>query len=259
VHLEGPEALRTLKNLTGLWLDQCDLQDEHLALITDIESLEDLSIEHNAFTDLGLAELAKLKNLKELRIQQAQLTGIGLSALMETSTLLSLRLDEAGSFENLDSPGRVRSLKELGAHGSTFDRQFWEMLQQGQALETLSLTVPGNQADAVLRLIERSSLKNLILFPEEGTGPLTWFPANHPTLEDVWLVPDSISQDGVASMLTAPNLKEVEIANCSIEPGPLLNFGACANLQCLILRTTGIIDDDLIALKDHPDLVSLDI
>lgn len=256
---EGLHELKALKKLSNLWLDQCHLRDEHLALIADLETLEDLSIEYNAFTDLGLAELARLPNLKELRIEQAELTSVGLNALRGSRTLETLWLHEAGSFEDLARPEWVTSLKELRVSGCTFARQFWEMLEQGLGLETLSLTVPGNQADEVLRLIERSPLKKLILFLEEGTGPLTWFPAKHPTLEEVWLGPDSISRDAVSSMLSAPNLREVEIANCLIEPGPPLDFRGCVQLERLILHTTGITDADLAGLKDHPTLVSLDV
>lgn len=256
---EGLHEIKALKKLSRLGLDHCHLRDEHLALIADLETLEDLSIKYNAFTDLGLAELARLPNLKELRIEQAELTSVGLNALRESNTLETLWLHEAGSFEDLARPEWVTSLKELRVSGCTFARQFWEMLEQGLGLETLSLTVPGNQADEVLRLIERSPLKELILFLEEGTGPLTWFPANHPTLEDVWLGSDSISRSAIKSLLSAPNLREVEIANCRIEPGPPLDFRGCVGLEKLILRTTGITEVDLAGLVDHPTLVSLDI
>lgn len=256
---EGLHEIKALKKLSNLWLDQCHLRDEHFAIIADLETLEDLSIEYNAFTDLGLAELARLPNLKELQFQQAELSSVGLNALREHHTLETLWLHEAGSFEDLDRPGWVTSLKELRVSGSTFDRRFWEMLQQGRGLETLSLTVPGNQADEVLRLIEQSPVKKLILFLEEGTGPLTWFPTNHPTLEDVWLGPDNIRRSAITSMLSAPLLQEVEIANCVIEPGPPLDFRDCVHLQSLILRTTGLTNEDLLGLRGHPSLVSLDV
>lgn len=254
---EGLRELKSLRTLTQLWLDKCHLRDEHLALIADIASLEDLSIEDNSFTDLGLAELARLPNLKKLSLGGAELSSIGLNALKENKQIEYLSLGGPGSFENLDPPAWIASLKNLYISCCSVDQHFWEMFPEKNSLEFLSIDVSGTQADDVLRLIQRSPLKELTVIVNKGAKPLTWFPAIHATLEEVWIHQDQISRSAVDSLLSAPNLKQVDLANCAIEPGTPLDFRQCTQLEQLLIGSSGITDADLAGLRNHPALVSI--
>ena len=92
LHPKDFDRLNCLRHLTDLGLYWSDIDDEGLAYIGQINSLDMLSLEATGVTDTGLAHLAGLENLRSLSLNGTSITDKGLMSLASLKRLETLSL-----------------------------------------------------------------------------------------------------------------------------------------------------------------------
>jgi len=95
---EDLKQLGNFRNMTRLYLDQTDIGDTTLEVISRLEHLEYLNLYGTHVTDKGLSHLIGNKKLRSLYVWQTNVTGEGIQAL--TDSLPELYVDEGWASKN---------------------------------------------------------------------------------------------------------------------------------------------------------------
>jgi Leucine-rich repeat (LRR) protein len=93
----GEERLDTLKifsRVSQVFLTGSSVTDAELRPISDLKSLEYLSLDETPITDAGLVHLAALQSLTELHLEETQITDVGLLHLRRLTALETLNLND---------------------------------------------------------------------------------------------------------------------------------------------------------------------
>lgn len=85
-------SLLKLEQLKSLNLNTSNTNDEHLKIIGQMTTIEDLDLSVTDVTDLGMPYLESLSNLKHLRLKETSITEGCLSSLVKLGKLETLNL-----------------------------------------------------------------------------------------------------------------------------------------------------------------------
>jgi len=84
--------IRSLPQLKHLRLEGCEIEDEALTAISELERLEVLNLPDGTFTDAALSAVARMPNLRLLRFRSPNVSDEGLVLLAKSPALRFLHL-----------------------------------------------------------------------------------------------------------------------------------------------------------------------
>ena len=131
LHGSGFDALRPLTHLRWLDLDGSGIEDEAMAPIGKLASLEDLDLSRTWITGNGLAKLTPLSRLKKLRLsgcrrlQTSALAALAKFPHLESLALNNCRLDDSA----VESLKKLTSLRELFVDSTLISPAAYQALQ----------------------------------------------------------------------------------------------------------------------------------
>lgn len=197
------EALRQCSNLSQLRsvnLQNQDLRDGDLAILSNFPNLRTLNLSGNHLTDRSASQLTKLSRLQNLDLSGNQLSGRGLSTLLRLP-LVTLQLNNTLlTDKSLASAGTLHSktLEHLALSRNNISGSSLQFLKGLSALSNLALAQTH---------INDKSLQNLL--------------ANQ-RLRSINIEDTDITEHGVRTLSKLPNLREVIAFNSAIKHGAKL-------------------------------------
>ncbi|HUT92608.1 MAG TPA: hypothetical protein VMY37_24155 [Thermoguttaceae bacterium] len=174
--------------LRSLVIRDVPLDDDQIALITNLVNLEDLDLRGTQITDRGLAHIAALPQLKALGLEGAQLSDGGLQRL---STLTNLKSLELHGSQLTDA-----ALEQVGALGRLEELELWcdQLTDAGLA-----------------HLTRMTNLRRLLIHSPNITDAGLLHLAKLPNLRSLELHKAKISSAGVKRLKTFPQLESCRI------------------------------------------------
>lgn len=144
----SPEWLRTVVgdeffvNPAEVLLDRCDVTDNDLVMVAQLQGIERLSVRATPISDNGLSHLASLQSLRGLDLSDmTRITDSGLSCLESLTQLEVLVLCDSnigdGALDHLQS---LKRLKLLDLRGTAVTDLGMRRIETHQELETLYLS-----------------------------------------------------------------------------------------------------------------------
>jgi len=229
-------ALRALKSLSWLGLQQTQLEAGALAELREIARLTALDLTGTAVPEDEWDALRSLPQLKALTLNQTSLTRPALSKLVSFPHLASLQLESCplapadfvllGSCTKLTTLNLARTpLADAGLVG----------LPNLANLSFLDLSATKITPDGLLNLARCRSLQSL-------------------RLSDL-----SVSADGLAALARLPKLKYLYLDRCQLDRAGLQALGACPSLELLSLRAGNVDDALVVELQPPAPLRDLDV
>ena len=234
------EVLAEIPGLTYLTLNECDIGNDDLNMISKLTALTSLSVDANVFTDL--APLSALTNLTYLSVSDNGLRDVeGLSALTKLKTLvaadnqiidpqgvagiasvsvLDLSGNQLSSIVNLAPLTRLTDLNLSGTRISSLDG-----MSAFASLRTLDLS-----ANSLTDIEPLSALRNLDVLDLSRNRIKDYTPLSQTKLTSLKATHNSISDlEGIASIRT---LRTLNVAtNMITSVRPLENLPELAELD----------------------------
>lgn len=131
---EDCELLSNLHGLRGVNLSQSKISSRGLELVSDLQSLESLSIAYTTTTDDDLASLLKLVDLRELDLSLTMISNAGIETLIHLPKLQDLSLTATCITDDaLDAILKIPQLRFLDISDTAISDDSLPILQAGLA------------------------------------------------------------------------------------------------------------------------------
>jgi hypothetical protein len=140
--IENPESWRPGVVLFSVMLSGNDrVTDEDLAMLTQLEHLNVLSLSHSQISDAGMHHVGKIRTLERLDLQSSKVTGKGLrelAAIPSLKTLWASDLKVANS--DVAALAACTRLEQLSLSDPELTDEAVELLQAMKSLQSLNLS-----------------------------------------------------------------------------------------------------------------------
>lgn len=256
-------SVKKAKNgaIIGIVAESQDLNLDDMKLFGRLGDLESFACLGENVTDELFAEFKDLKKLKDIRVQNSNITVETLKLFATFPELESLDIRRCLKLENADLAviPEFPKLKKLGAYYNSFTNSGVNKISKSTTLTSVDVRGCADISDSAAKYLARMQ-----------------------TLEEVFFR-FGISNEGVANLAAAPNLKFVEFQDCSIDNGCAATFAtfpaltglrifrckgftnegiaelAKLKLERLELRDLSASDEGVVALKDMDSLKEVEI
>ncbi len=208
-HLITPEQFKLIGSLKGLkeltLYNKCPLNDETLALLADLPSLEKVGIDGAMFSDAGMKHMAGWKSLKQMTffhcLNKKEFTGAGVAHLKD-----------------------LPNFESFGCGGSPFTDAGMEAVAKLPKLKDLRVWHTMNTDAGTAKLKDATNLKSVWLAPQFTTR-ITDQSLEHlaacPSLEEVKITETRLTWDGLKHLKSLPKLKKLNLDETDISEADL--------------------------------------
>jgi hypothetical protein len=143
----GLQPLAALPALAHLRIRGQGIDDDALAQVARISSLQILNLPRGSFTDSGLESLKRLPKLEQLRFSSPRVTDVGINAVSEFPTLKRLHLiDIPLTDASLSQLAKMEQLESLYVDDIDFSDEAWQKLFEARKEMDRPLHVHVNEA-----------------------------------------------------------------------------------------------------------------
>jgi len=248
--------------VTGIDLGDCrSIQDDDLARLRPLVSLERLNLERTEITDNGLAHLRDLANLQRLDVAYTVISNKGLATLVSLKNLA--HLDLASTKISDSGILHLQQLPRLNFLHLSFTRISNEGLKSLGRITRLTGTDLSNtdcSDDGIVHLKELANLQNLTIGGPGFSDAVVEHLRAFPRLTNLALFNMSLSNRGLERLAAiCPQLHGLTLSETEITDLGLQYFKLFKNLTGLVsLRNTSVTDaavDDLRSLPDQGAIV----
>lgn len=261
--LEHISQLHSLEQLT-LYLTEID--GSGLNHLRNLTSLKALSLSKTAITDASLVHLKDMTWLEELELYGTRIGNDGLAHLKGLTSLERLIL---GTFDSKSDPSpitdeglaylsKLTNLKEIGLSRTQVTNAGLRHLSGLTKLESLNLNETKITGKGFGFLNEVSPLRGLELdkidLTDAGVANLKPWSA---TLEHLVLDGAKLTDADLRGLADLTALKYINFSNTEITDEGLIHIGRLKSLDALRFDNTKITDEGLMTLKDLPRLRSI--
>ena len=221
------ERLRGLQRLKGISLGGAKTSDETLKVISELPSLEGVSLWWRAYTDDGLQHLGRLKKLKVLGLEGTQLTDAALASFSDLEDAEFLQFGRTF----VKGPGLVHLAKmnhvnHLWLYDTPIDDGGLTFLPELKSLTAVSLDET-KVSDAGLKELRRL-----------------------PALRELHLARTQVTGSGLAHLDVLSSLERLDLAGTKLDDAGLANLPALPTLQWLNISETGTGDAGIEHLRN---------
>ena len=248
-------AIRPLKHVRSLLLNNLEISDEGLEALTDVTwPLSNLDLRGCPVTNDGLRSLTGLQNLKALRLSgthsAATVDDDGMDAVAQISDLKVLSLDKLWvSNDGVRALSTLKHLEELYLAGTTIGDGALEFIATMPAIRKLRLSNDSISDDGLKNL---SALQDLVELDISEDSLLTDSGMQHLSgltkLQKLNLWRVQIGDTGVQYLKPLTNLKWLNLDNTRLSDAGLPALKGMQNLTFLHLGSTSVSDAGLIHL-----------
>ncbi len=224
-------SVTTAKNgaIIGIRVESSDTTLEDMELFGRLADLESFFFLGAVFNDEMLAKLSGLKNIKSATIQNSDITVATLEMFKtwENLTTLDIRRNLKLEDKDLTVIQEFPKLERLNAYYNSFKNSGVNKISKSTTLKIVDLRGCSDISDSGAKYLARIA-----------------------TLEEVYFR-FGITNDGVAYLAAAPNLKFVEFQDCGIDNACAETFASYPSLTGLrIFRCKGFTDDGIKGLAN---------
>jgi len=244
----------------GLYLEGCQVNDQHLKELVGFERLRILGLAINQITDEGVAQLATLKGLRSLDLTENPITSACMKHVGRLQGLQTLDLNQ--TLVGDDGVRQIAGLKNLWMLDLTATGITDEALKHVGKLPRLRMLylngLPSVTDAGMAHLKACSELEFLSMNSTGITGEglahlaglkkLTTFRANV-----MW------SDAGLDALGKFKQLRVADVMGASLGGGRLEKLAGLTNLEELRLSYTRVGDEDLRALRGMKNLMRLNL
>ncbi|PWZ31074.1 Receptor-like protein kinase HSL1 [Zea mays] len=263
-----PESIGDLKNLTWLFLGQCNLRGEIPASVFDLVSLGTLDFSRNQITGVFPKAISKLRNLWKIELYQNNLTG-EIPQELGTLTLLS-ELDvsrnqltgmlpkEIGSLKKLrifhiyhnnffgelpEELGNLQFLESFSTYENQFSGKFPANLGRFSPLNTIDISENYFSGEFPRFLCQNNKLQFLLALTNNFSGE---FPASYSsckTLQRFRISQNQFSGSIPAGLWGLPNSVIIDVADNAFSGGIFSDIGFSVTLNQLYVQNNNFIGE----------------
>ena len=219
-------SVTTAKNgaITGLRVESADTTLEDMELFGRLADLESFFFLGEVFDDEMLGKLSNLKNVKSATVQNSSITVATLEMFKtwENLTTLDIRRDLKLEDKDLALIQEFPKLERLNAYYNSFKNSGMNRISKSPTLKIVDVRGCADISDSGAKFLARLA-----------------------TLEEIYFR-FGISNEGVANLAAAPNLKFVEFQDCNIDnacAATFANYPALTGLR--IFRCKSFTDEGI--------------
>jgi hypothetical protein len=250
------KTLTQLKSLELLTLYKTAVTDAGLKELAAIKTLTTLDLGSTRITDAGLKELAGLPALEHLILNGTQITGAGLRELAGRKKLRSLSLSDSKlTDEGLKAVGEIESLRSLDLSHTKITGSGLRDLSRLKSLENLTLNFTGLTDSGLQGLPKWPELRLLSLHRTAVTDAGLKELAGLNSLEHLTLSYTGVTGIGLKELTAKKSLERLELGSAKLTDEGLKGLAGLAALEMLDLDGNGGVTDT--GLKELGGLTSL--
>ncbi|KAK1553987.1 hypothetical protein Q3G72_006222 [Acer saccharum] len=260
VEAEIPEGIGNLKNLTWLFLANCNLTGEIPESIFYLKELQTLDISRNKISGIFPRSISKLRKLFKIELYQNNLTGEVPPELASLTLLREFDIsanqmygelpEEIGNLKNLivfqiymnnfsgkfpSGFGDMRNLFAFSIYGNSFSGEFPENLGRYSPLDNIDISENQFSGSFPRFLCEKRKLKALLALSNNFSGEVPNSYAECKTLERLRINKNSLSGKIPEGLWALPNVGMIDFGNNDFTGGISPGIESSISLNQLVL------------------------
>ncbi|EES01852.1 hypothetical protein BDA96_03G405600 [Sorghum bicolor] len=263
-----PESIGDLKNLTWLFLGQCNLRGEIPASVFDLVSLGTLDFSRNQITGVFPKAISKLRNLWKIELYQNNLTG-EIPQELATLTLLSefdvsrnqltgMLPKEIGGLKKLrifhiyhnnffgelpEELGNLQFLESFSTYENQFSGKFPANLGRFSPLNTIDISENFFSGEFPRFLCQNNKLQFLLALTNNFSGEFPGSYSSCKTLQRFRISQNQFSGSIPAGLWGLPNAVIIDVADNGFIGGLSSDIGFSVTLNQLYVQNNNFIGE----------------
>jgi len=279
-----PESIGNLKNLTWLFLGQCNLRGEIPASVFDLVSLGTLDFSRNQITGVFPKAISKMRNLWKIELYQNNLTGeipqelANLTLLSEfdvsRNQLTGMLPKEIGGLKKLrifhiyhnnfygelpEGLGELQFLESFSTYENQFSGKFPANLGRFSPLNTIDISENYFSGDFPRFLCQNNKLRFLLALSNNFSGEFPGSYSSCKTLQRFRISQNQFSGSFPPGLWGLPNAVIIDVAGNGFTGNISSDIGFSVTLNQLYVQNnnfTGVLPVELGRLSELQKLVA---
>lgn len=250
--------LKSFENLESLSLDahfngySCRYDDGAIEALRPLKKLRQLNLQNTLISDAGMRTLAEFTELRELNLADTKVTDRGIRELAKLTNLE--RLDLSRTFSTGSELAAFENLERLDHAEAPFGEAGGKSLESLQKLTHLNLARTPLAATSFRSIAGLPALVSLNLTKTPITDETLKAMRSLPTLQRLILSSTLVTDDGVKALRACQSLTHLDLYAAKLTDASIKALGELPGLIELNLGRTNVTDKELDVLVNMKSL-----